>query len=60
VAGGDHGQRAEFAFQRVEGQADRFERERAQERAVALFAEDHVGHADLLAAAEEPNVSFSA
>ena len=51
-AGEDHRKRAEFAFQGVEGQAKGFQGEGAQERAVAFFAENHVGPAGLIAVLE--------
>ena len=48
----DHRQGPEFTFERVEGQAKGLQRKGAQERAVAFFAEDHVGPADLIAVLE--------
>jgi len=42
IQGENHGERSQFAPQRVEREAERFERERAQQDAVAFVVEDDV------------------
>ena len=55
LQGENHGERSQFAPQRIEREAERFERERAQQDAVAFFAEDDVRAANAVAILEERN-----
>src|SRR5689334_6948333 len=43
----------QLAADRIEGEAERLQCQRPEQRRVALFAEDHIGHTDMFAQLEE-------